>query len=95
LNLAHHVDLRLDQATGQLQVFGCEQGTPLPATYVKVYATVNGSVVFWKDGYTDLRGRFDWRSIGSDQAGTATQFAILLVSDTHGATTRVVSSPMP
>ena len=37
--------------------------------YVKVYARLkNGTVRFFKDGYTDLRGRFDYASLnGPDE----------------------------
>jgi hypothetical protein len=41
-------------------------------------------VRFHKDGYTDLRGRFDYASVSSDVAA-ATRFAVLVASDTDGA----------
>jgi hypothetical protein len=38
-------------------------GKPTPRCYVKVYALAeDGSVSFFKDGHTDLRGMFDYRS---------------------------------
>ena len=40
----------------------------MPKAYVKVYARLsNGTIRFFKDGYTDLRGKFDYASLnGSD-----------------------------
>src|SRR5690606_341224 len=56
---ALHVSLR--EGAGQLQVTHAPTSRPLPATYVKVYARMqDGSVAFYKDNYTDLRGRFDY-----------------------------------
>ena len=38
--------------------------------YVKVYARLkNGTVRFFKDGYTDLRGRFDYASLNGSGPG--------------------------
>ena len=56
--------VRLFENYGELKVFIPNtngQDTPLPKTYVKVYQKKkNSEVVFFKDGYTDLRGRFDY-----------------------------------
>ena len=42
-------------------------GKPLPKAYVKVFARCSdGTVRFHKDGYTDLRGRFDYASVSDD-----------------------------
>ena len=37
---------------------------PLSKVYVKVFADVNGTPTFYKNGYTDLRGKFDYASPG-------------------------------
>ena len=40
--------------------------------YVKVYARLNnGTVRFFKDGYTDLRGRFDYASLNAPENASA------------------------
>jgi len=42
---------------------------PVSKAYAKVYARLkNGTVRFFKDGYTDLRGRFDYASLNSSDA---------------------------
>jgi len=50
---------------GQIKVMDKED-KPLQRVYVKAFAKENnGSVFFYKDGYTDLVGRFDYASISA------------------------------
>ena len=50
--------------------------------YVKVYAQLaDGPVKFHKDGYTDLRGRFDYASVNTNELDVASKFSILILSD--------------
>jgi hypothetical protein len=90
---AHRLALTVTEPQGQLQVRSPE-GTPLPRTYIKVFAEVNGSPVFYKDGYTDLRGRFDYASLSTDDLGNATRFSLLVLSPTHGALVREAKVPV-
>lgn len=79
---------------GQLKVTAADTGAPLPAVYVKVFArTESGAVRFHKDGYTDLRGRFDHASLSVDGLDAAERFAILVLSDEHGAVVREADVP--
>lgn len=90
----HSLNLRMMESFGQLQVGSSHDGTPLPKVYVKVYARMNdGSVVFYKDGYTDLRGRFDYVSLSTDELDRVERFAILIASDTHGSLVREAAPP--
>lgn len=58
---AHQVNRQLNDQ--QLTVTRSSNGHPLPRCYVKVYIeTVDGKTTFYKDGYTDLRGRFPYKS---------------------------------
>ena len=51
-------------------------GAPLPRAYVKVYAKYpDGSIRFYKDGYTDSRGRFDYASLSAADAAFFSQWA--------------------
>ncbi|KAG0275558.1 hypothetical protein BGZ95_008650 [Linnemannia exigua] len=48
-----------------------ENGRPIRGGYVKIYAEMkSGSAAFWKDGYTDLVGRFAYAQVstGADSA---------------------------
>ena len=79
---------------GQLKVASDKTGKPLPKTYVKVYARMkNGGVAFYKDGYTDLRGRFDYTSLNTNEIDNVDRFAILIVSATDGAVVREAAPP--
>jgi hypothetical protein len=48
---------------GRVEVRDREGTRPMSKVYVKVYARVAGGVRFFKDGYTDVRGRFDYASL--------------------------------
>ena len=48
---------------------------------------------FYKDGYTDLRGRFDYVSLNTGELDTVTSFAILILNEKHGAIIREAKPP--
>ena len=61
---------------------------------MKVYArTGNGSAKFYKDGYTDLRGRFDYTSLNTSEIDSVSKFSILVLSDDNGALVREAAPP--
>ena len=68
-------------------------GKPLSKVYVKVYADTAGGVKFFKDGYTDLRGKFDYASVSSTGLGAVRKFSVLVMSDQHGATVLEAAVP--
>ena len=70
----------------QLRVKG-KDGKPLVGAYVKVYAkdAAGHEVQFHKDGYTDLRGAFDYASISTDSSFKPAEYAILVLPDGLGA----------
>jgi hypothetical protein len=71
---------------GQVRVQRASDRGALAATYVKVYARQqNGTVAFYKDGYTDLRGWFDYATLSTDELDRVERFAILVASDHAGA----------
>ena len=78
---------------GQVEVRS-KDGKPLPAVYVKCYArNEDGKVRFHKDGYTDLRGRFDYASVSEVGGGKPVRFSLLVLSETDGAILREVDPP--
>ncbi|MGE0707667.1 MAG: hypothetical protein AB7N76_08370 [Planctomycetota bacterium] len=90
---AHRLAPRVLERYAQVEVRAAD-GAPLPAVYVKAYARDrDGRVQFYKDGYTDLRGRFDYGSLSTDQLDRVERFALLISSSTHGALVREVSPP--
>lgn len=91
---SNSLSLQLTENYGQLQVTSANPGKPLPAVYVKVYARMqDGGVKFYKDGYTDLRGRFDYSSLNTNELDYVDKFALLILSDDHGAIVREASAP--
>ena len=79
---------------GQVRVTQATTAKALPRTYVKVYAQLaNGQVKFYKDGYTDLRGRFDYSSLNTDELASVQKFSILVLSEEHGAIVREATPP--
>jgi len=81
----HQLDLQLSES--QVRVLRKQEGTPVVKAYVKVYvqtfACPDG--VFYKDGYTDLRGRFDYRTVATNAADSVTKFGILVKTISNGA----------
>lgn len=91
---AHAMSVQMMESYGQLQVKGRTSGRSIPKTYCKVYARMrDGSVKFYKDGYTDLRGRFDYTSLSTNDLDNVSQFSILVMSDEHGATVQDAIPP--
>ncbi len=79
---------------GQVRVSQEKSGAPLAKVYVKVYArSKDGSVKFYKDGYTDLRGYFDYASLSTNELDFVDKFSVLILSDEFGAVVREAGPP--
>jgi hypothetical protein len=91
---ANAMDVRLIETYGQVRVTETASGKPLAKVYVKVYVRLaGGQVKFHKDGYTDLRGRFDYASVSTPERLPPERFAILVLSDERGALIREAAPP--
>ncbi len=91
---ANSLDVSIAEGYGQIQVFQDSDGKPLPATYVKVYARTNdGNVQFYKDGYTDLRGKFDYTSLNTNELDRVDEFAVLVSHNDQGSVVKEISPP--
>ena len=61
------------------------EGKALPKIYVKTFAkTKSGDVSFYKDGYTDIRGRFDYVSLNTSNLNNVSKFALFIMSPDFG-----------
>ncbi|MBP7275878.1 MAG: hypothetical protein KBA51_06725, partial [Kiritimatiellae bacterium] len=79
---------------GQVVVTHADTRKPVPGAYVKVYARrADGAVAFLKDGYTDLRGRFDYASLNTNELDRTERLALLIMSDEWGALVREAAPP--
>lgn len=85
LALSANLDVKLYPNTGRLRVADRADGKALPRVYVKVYAMIDGQAEFYKDGYTDLRGVFDYATVSDGKLDRAKNFAILVLSETQGS----------
>ncbi|HEX3151724.1 MAG TPA: hypothetical protein VHR66_26870 [Gemmataceae bacterium] len=91
---ANAMDVKFTENYGQVRVLEGAEGKPLSKVYVKVYAKLgDGSVKFHKDGYTDLRGRFDYVSVNTPERQPIERFAVLVLSEERGALIRDVNPP--
>jgi hypothetical protein len=91
---ANSLHLQLIEHYGQLKLTHETTQRPLSKAYVKVYAQLNNkNVQFHKDGYTDLRGYFDYVSLNTDDLDRIEKFAILVIDEKYGAVTRVAMVP--
>jgi len=79
---------------GQVKVVDAND-QPLAKVYVKCFAKAKhgGEPRFYKDGYTDLRGRFDYASLNTSDLGSFDKFAIFVMSDEHGSLIREAIPP--
>jgi len=91
---AHDLGVHIVQAFGQIRVLRASTQAPLPATYVKVYArSAGGAVAFYKDGYTDPRGLFDYATLSTDDLDRVQRFALLVSAEGAGATILETTPP--
>jgi hypothetical protein len=91
---ANTMEVVMQENYGQLKVTEASSGRALPRVYVKVYAKLaDGQVKFYKDGYTDHRGRFDYASVSTPERSPVTRFALLVLSEERGALIREAAPP--
>jgi hypothetical protein len=91
---ANDLRVHLIEPYGQVQIASRKAGQPLAGVYVKTFArTHSGEIKFYKDGYTDPRGRFDYASLSTSGLDDVERFALLLLSTDHGAIIREVAPP--
>ncbi len=73
------VDVQLVREYRQIRARDAK-ARPVPGAYVKVYARCGGTgeTKFHKDGYTDLRGAFDYASVSTDSDSRPSEYAIFV-----------------
>jgi hypothetical protein len=93
-NYAHELGVQLIEPYGQVRVARRATNEGLPKAYVKVYARMqDGKIEFYKDGYTDLRGAFDYATLSTGQLDGVDRFALLVMTENHGAVIREAAPP--
>ena len=91
---ANSMEVQVIESYGQVLLSDPKAKTPISKAYVKVFAKgQGGEVKFHKDGYTDLRGRFDYVTQSNQSLDGISEYAILIISDDHGAVIREAKPP--
>jgi len=80
---------------GEIRVLDRETNQPMELVYMKVFGRRkdNGEPIFFKDGYTDFRGRFNYSKRSDDQLANMTELVGLAYTDSFGAL--IFSVPFP
>ncbi|MEM7315258.1 MAG: hypothetical protein AAF497_19130, partial [Planctomycetota bacterium] len=91
---SNDLTIQLSEDYGQVRVKQKDSDKPLSTVYVKVYSQMdNGAIQFYKDGYTDIRGRFDYASLNTSELDNVGRFSLLILSEEHGAVVREARPP--
>ncbi|MDB4766538.1 hypothetical protein OAG71_02490, partial [bacterium] len=91
---ANSMEVQVIEPYGQVLLSDPKAKAPISKAYVKVFAKgAGGEIKFHKDGYTDLRGRFDYVTQSNQSLDGISEYAILIISDAHGAVIREARPP--
>lgn len=83
----------VNEGFGELKVTD-KQDRPLSKVYVKVYAKhTGGEVKFFRDGYTDIRGKIEYAQSSSGKLGSIEKFSVFIMSDELGSLTKECIPP--
>ena len=75
----------ITESLGELKVIDMKLKSVIKA-YIKVYVELNNTEMqFYKDGYTDLNGKFNYLALNTDQLKKAKKFYIFVSEEKHGA----------
>ena len=83
LYLSSNLNIIITESLGELKVLD-QNLKPLIKAYVKVYAKLNYDIQFFKDGYTDLNGNFNYLALNTDLLKQAKKFYIYVSEKNHG-----------
>jgi len=92
-NYDNQLRIEISERLKQIRVFNKTSNKAIAKAYVKVYAQTPDAPEgrFLKDGYTDLRGRFDYVTVSTDEFKFIKALAVLVLTDSAGADVLEVS----
>ena len=84
--------VQVNEKFGELRVYHKEK--PLSKVYVKVFCKNQaGTENFYRDGFTDIRGKFDYANASGKSLNDIKKFAILVCDDNHGSLIKEADIP--
>ena len=86
--LPNQLDIHIQEDMGQIRIYEKSNRKPLKSVYIKTFVKLkDNSVQFYKDGYTDLVGGFNYSDCtsNSDLITKVSQFSILISTDNFGS----------
>lgn len=90
---SNNLKVQVIENYGQVKVMD-QKNKPLSKVYVKTFAKdKSGTESFYRDGYTDLRGRFDYALSSSSDINTIEKFSILICSEEFGSIIKEANTP--
>lgn len=87
--------VQVNEKYGELRVYN-QTGKPLPQVYVKVFSKNNsGQELFYRDGYTDIRGKFEYANCSSsaNSLSSIKKFALFVSHADHGSVIKECKAP--
>ena len=93
LYLNSNLNVIITESIGEIKVLE-ENLKPLCKAYVKVYIKLeSNNIEFYKDGYTDLNGNFNYLILNTEQLKNAKKFYIFVSEEVHGDTLKECFPP--
>lgn len=85
--------ISISESLGEVKITD-KEGKFLNKVYVKCFAQLkNGEINFYKDGYTDLRGKFNYITLNTDSLGDIVKFSIFVMDDNLGSAIKECNPP--
>ena len=86
--------IQIKERYGQIKVISKKDNKVIKKAYIKVFAkTRYNKNEFYKDGYTDIRGKFDYVSVSSGKLKDTEKFALLIVTNKCGCAIKYANKP--
>ena len=91
--LSSNFHVIITESLGELKVVE-NNFKPIIKAYVKIYVELNNNQVqFYKDGYTDLNGKFNYLALNTDQLNNSKKFYIFISEEQHGSIIKECNPP--
>ena len=91
--LSSNLHVIISENLGELKVVNSDF-KPIIKAYVKIYVELNNKEVqFYKDGYTDLNGKFNYLALNNDLLNNAKKFYIFVSEEKEGAIIKECNPP--